>query len=196
VLAPAPSRECTGSPAKNVREAAGCCIPVRNTIACVPRGPRIGALALAALILAVGLLFAGCSRHTGVDRAPGACAGGIASERVAALRTALGKAPGPVVLADGTRISDCLARPIDSGDLETFGSTILTVTQRLADSAAGGDTRALTQLGYLIGAARRGAARAGGANDELVRRLDQELQDAEVASPAYGAGERAGRSTG
>jgi hypothetical protein len=148
------------------------------------------------LILAAGLLFAACSRHSGAEKAPQACAGGIASERVAALRAALAKTPAPVALADGTRISDCLSRPTDSGDLETVGSTVLSVTQRLADSAAGGDTRALTQLGYLIGAAHRGAARAGGVNDELMRRLDQELQDPEVASPAYRVGERAGRSSG
>lgn len=196
MLAPASSQECTGSSAKNVREAAGCCIPVRNTIAGVLRGPRVCALALAALILAASLLFTACSRHTGPDRAPEACAGGIASERVAALRTALARAPGPVALADGTRISDCLAHDADSGDIETVGSTMLSVTERLVDSAAGGDTRALTQLGYLIGAAERGAVRAQGVNDELVRRLDQELQDTEVASPAYRAGERAGRSTG
>lgn len=169
----------------------------RYTIAGVAPVPRAAVLALAALLVAAGLASAACSRHTGSERAPTACAGGVASDREAAIRSALAKAPGPVALPDGTRLSDCLAHPVDGGDLETIGSTMLRVTQQLADAAAGGgDPAALTQLGYLIGAMYRGAARAGGANDELVRRLDQELQDVDVNSPAYLAGERAGRSTG
>jgi hypothetical protein len=154
-------------------------------------------LALAAMLVAAGLASAACSRRSGAEHAPVACVGGSAGDRQAAIRSALAKAPGPVALPDGTLLSDCVAHPVDSGDLQTVGSTMLSVTQQLADDAAGGgDPAALTQLGYLIGAVHRGAARAGGVNDELVRRLDQELQDVDVNSPVYRAGQRAGLSTG
>jgi hypothetical protein len=147
-----------------------------------------GAIAL----LALG--SAGCGRHTGLENAPAACVGGLASERVANLRAALTKAPGAVALADGTRISDCLAHDPSSGDIQTVGATYLTVVQQLAD--AGHSDAALTQLGYLVGAAHRGAARSQGVADELVRRLDQELAGVDVNAPAYQAGERAGRAGG
>jgi hypothetical protein len=154
-------------------------------------------LGLAALLLAAGIAGAGCARHSGEDHAPAACTGGLASERVAALRSALAKAPGPVALPDGTRISDCLAHDSGSGDIQTVGSTLLSVTEKLAaamSSAPGGP--AATQLGYLIGAAHRGAARAQGVDDELMRRLDQELLEVDTGSTAYRTGERAGRATG
>jgi hypothetical protein len=155
---------------------------------------RIG---LAVLLVTTGIAASACSRHSGADRAPSICTGGLASARVSELRTALAKAPGPVALPDGTRISDCLAHDADSGDLETVGSTMLSVVQTLAVGAhAGPNGPAATQLGYLIGAAHRGAAEAQGVADELVRRLDQELQDVDVSSRAYRAGEHAGRASG
>jgi hypothetical protein len=145
----------------------------------------------------IALFVAACGRETGLDKAPAACVGGLASQRVAALRAALLKAPGPVALSDGTRISDCLAHDSSSGDIQTVGSTLLTVTQDLADASKRRRSDvALTELGYLIGAAHRGAARAQGVADELVRRLDQELQDVDVSAPAYLAGERAGQADG
>jgi len=146
---------------------------------------------------AIALSLAACGRQTGLEKAPAACVGGLASQRVVALRAALLKAPGPVALSDGTRISDCLAHDPSSGDIQTVGSALLTVTQELADASRRRRTDvALTQLGYLIGAAHRGAARAQGVADEVVRRLDQELQDVDVSAPAYQAGERAGRAGG
>jgi hypothetical protein len=152
----------------------------------------------AACIFAVMLVVgAGCARHSGLDHAPAACIGGVPSDRVAELRAALAKAPGAVALPDGTRISDCLAHDSGSGDIQTVGATLLTVTEDLA--GATGRRRsdvALTELGYLIGAAHRGAAGAQGVADELVRRLDQELLDVDVHSAAYRTGERAGRAGG
>jgi len=146
---------------------------------------------------AVALLVAACGRESGLDKAPAACVGGLASARVANLRAALTRAPGQVALAGGTRISDCLAHDLSSGDLQTVGSTLLAVTQQLADASQRRRSAApLTQLGYLIGAAHRGAARGQGGADELVRRLDQELSDVDVSSPAYEEGEKAGRAAG
>ena len=148
-------------------------------------------------LVLIALAVGACGRHTGLDRAPSACVDGLASHRVAELRAALAKAPGAVALPDGTRISDCLAHDSDSGDIETVGSMLLGVTQQLADKARRVSTDpTLTELGYLIGAAHRGAARAQGVADELVRRLDQELQGVDVRATAYRTGERAGRTSG
>jgi hypothetical protein len=145
----------------------------------------------------IALVVAACGRHSGLDKAPAACVGGLASERVASLRAALAKAPRPVTLSDGTRISDCLAHDSSSGDIQTVGSTLIAVAQDLADASQRRRSDvALTELGYLIGAAHRGASHAQGGADELVRRLDQELQNVDVNAPAYRAGERAGRTEG
>jgi len=145
----------------------------------------------------IALVVAACSRHSGLDKAPAACVGGLASDRVASLRAALAKAPGPVTLSDGTRISDCLAHDSSSGDIQTVGSTLIAVAQDLADASQRRRSDfALTELGYLIGAAHRGASHAQGVADEVVRRLDQELQNVDVNAPAYRAGEQAGRAGG
>lgn len=167
------------------------CVAASNTIAAVAR--RVSPLTLVALALAAGV--SGCGRGGGLDHPPDTCTGGSAAARVTAIRSALARAPQPVALRDGTRISDCVAHASDSGDIQTVGSELLTVTQRLADAAPSSQA-ALTQLGYLIGAAHRGADRAPGVDDELVRRLEQELFDVDVSSPAYRAGERAGRASG
>jgi hypothetical protein len=146
---------------------------------------------------AIALLAGACGRQSGLDHAPGVCVNGLASERVADLRAALVKAPGLVRLPGGTRISDCLAHDSSSGDIQTVGSTLLSVTQDLVDASRRRRSDvALTQLGYLIGAAHRGAAGAQGVADEVVRRLDQEVEDADLNAPAYRTGERAGRAGG
>jgi hypothetical protein len=149
-----------------------------------------------ALILA-SMFLVGCGRRSGPDRAPAACTSGSASARVASLRAALGRAPAPVRLRDGTSISDCLAHDADSGDLQNVGSMLLTVTQQVMASAHGRrDARVLLQLGYLSGAVHRGAARAQGVDHEIERRIDQELGLVDTGSPAFRRGERAGRTSG
>ncbi|HEY7630259.1 MAG TPA: hypothetical protein VH817_06150 [Thermoleophilaceae bacterium] len=149
--------------------------------------------------LCVGCVFlvvlaVGCSRHTGSASAPRACTDGTPAARVTALRAALAHAPAPVRLPDGTSIADCLSQDADSGDLQNVGSMLLTVTQQLADSGAH-DPRTLLQLGYLEGAVRRGAAHAQ-VDDEIERRIDQELGAVDTGSPAFKRGERAGRASG
>ena len=52
------------------------------------------------------------------------------------------------------------------------------------------------QLGYLVGAVRRGAARTAGIHYELERRVDQELNGLDTSAPEYLRGERAGQSSG
>jgi hypothetical protein len=72
---------------------------------------------------------------------------------------------------------------------------LLTVTQQLTDSGAR-DSRTLLELGYLAGAVHRGAARAQGVDNEIERRIDQELGVVDTRAPAFARGERAGRASG
>jgi hypothetical protein len=69
-------------------------------------------------------------------------------------------------------ISECLAENQGGGDLATVGAAMLRAVTTLNAEARvepGGDAN--RQLGYLIGAAQRGADRTEGIHDELVRRL-------------------------
>lgn len=162
---------------------------------CKPHYDRPVARSLTVGCVFLTVLAAGCSRHTGSDSSPAACTGGSPSARVASLRAALGHAPAPVRLGDGTSISDCLAHDAGSGDIQNVGSMLLTVTQQLVDSASQGHPT-LVELGYLDGAVHRGAARAQGVDGEIVRRIDQELTVVDTRSAAFKQGERAGRASG
>jgi hypothetical protein len=73
---------------------------------------------------------------------------------------------------DSVLISECLARNQTAGDLATIGTAMLTATTKLnaaARTEPGG--AANLQLGYLLGAAQRGADGTEGIHDELLRRL-------------------------
>ena len=132
---------------------------------------------------------AGCSSED--ERTPAAC-----REGPDAVRAALRAAPGEVRLA-GEPLSACLHEGSDGGALADVGGAYVSVASALADDAsARPDGRAATELGYLIGAARRGAKRAQGVADELMRRLEQEVARVDTRAPAYTRGERAGRSGG
>jgi hypothetical protein len=123
-------------------------------------------LSLAALALFVlGISAMGCGGPD--DTTPVACLDGSA-----AYRRALGNAPGEVRLRGGIPISDCLAPNQTGGDLATVGAAMLRATTKLnaaARAKPGGGAN--LQLGYLLGAARRGADGTEGIHDELVRRL-------------------------
>jgi hypothetical protein len=153
----------------------------------------------AGLFLALLLVtpLASCSRTSGSEKIPSACTDGEPSARVAALRSALAHAPGPVAFHDGTKISDCLAHDAGSGDIQDVGSMLLTVTQQVMRSAKSPrDSRALVELGYLAGAVHRGAAKAQGVDGEIERRIQQEMSTVDTGSAAFMSGERAGRSGG
>lgn len=145
--------------------------------------PRFAALAL---VLAIGA----CSQDD-ESTVPAACKSG--TEPIA---QALSAAPGEVTV-EGTRLSGCLTRSSDVGDLQAVGATYVEVAARLAPEARNdpGGVEAV-QLGYLIGAARRGAENTQGVHDELIRRLEQEAAVMDTASPAFQEGERAGRASG
>ena len=111
-----------------------------------------------------------------------------------AVQRALDDAPGPVSV-DGTPLSECLATARDQADLQTVGAAFVEVAAELSPQARSDpDGAATLQLGYLTGAARRGAV--PGLHDELLRRLEQELVGVDTSSEAFERGERAGRTTG
>jgi len=153
---------------------------------------------LAALVLAITALSAiGCGSQD--DSTPVACLeGGAAYEK------ALRVAPGEVLLGGETLISDCLAENQKAGNLARVGEAMLATATALSAQARredGGD--AAVQLGYLIGAAERGAATSEGIHSDLVRRLTVASRYAPGGQPlsqqflsAYREGFDAGRSGG
>jgi hypothetical protein len=119
------------------------------------------------VILAVGLicLASGCGKRD--DSTPVACLEGSG-----AYVKALADAPGEVRLDGRTPISDCLAENQQGGDLATVGMALIEAATELnaeARAEPGGDAN--LELGYLIGAAQRGAERTEGIHADLLRRL-------------------------
>jgi len=124
-----------------------------------------GWLAWAAAGAAAAAFASGCG--SGNDPPPAACSDGA--------RTVLGalrKAPGDVALEDGTRVSTCVRRSLDTGEIQTLGFTYLAVANTELKLMPRSDAAAL-RLGFLVGAVRRGASKTNGIQLELVRRLDQ-----------------------
>lgn len=112
------------------------------------------------------------------------------------IERALRHAPGPVALADGTPLSQCVADARDIGELQSFGFIVTRLADRLADRA-GADGAAALRLGYLIGAARRGAAHGQGVPNELVHRLEVTARRLPGrAQPSLERGLRAGELRG
>jgi hypothetical protein len=143
---------------------------------------RMAALALAAAL-------AGCGSNSS-ERLPAACIKGPGP-----VLTALAGAPGHVSI-DGVRISQCFNRDAGGTDEQILGTNLLSAAQQLGDRAASdpeGD--AALQLGYLIGAAQRGARRNGLAA-ELIRRLKQEQGSLPARSAAFRRGRQAGLAKG
>ncbi len=109
-----------------------------------------------------------------------------------AVRDALGAAPGDVRV-DGTPLSACLADESDAAELADVGAAFVNVAADLAAVAAERpESDEATQLGYLLGATRRGVRGYRGVNAELVRRLEQETLLVRRRSQAFRAGEQAG----
>lgn len=133
--------------------------------------------------------LAGCS--TTSEAFPAAC--GDPPEKFLA---ALSAAPHRVVV-DGTRISACFPRNGSQADVETLGTTLTAVADELSTRVrTDPGSQAMTELGYLMGASERGAARTGGIHYELVRRLSLDLAGLDTRSAAYARGHAAGRRFG
>jgi hypothetical protein len=85
---------------------------------------------------------------------------------------ALSDAPGAVKLRGETPISGCLVPNQTGGDLATVGMAMVAATTKLNAEARehpGGEAN--LELGYLLGAAQRGADQTDGIHAELIRRL-------------------------
>lgn len=134
-------------------------------------------------------------------------AGGCGREEPAALNPAcrdgsdavlraLRRAPSQASLG-GAPLSSCLRDAGDGGDLRDVGVGYLDAAAVLATAAEkDGEGPEALRLGYLVGAAHRGASGDQGPASELVRRLDNEATRMDQRSAAFARGERAGRRGG
>lgn len=146
---------------------------------------------LASVLAAAAVVAAGCGDRQ--PALPSSCVEG-AEPIVAALKTA----PGRVALSDGTRLSTCVERAREDADLQNLATLYTRVADELR-RRAGARKDAALQLGYLIGAARRGARHTNGIHLELIRRLAQTvgLDGMPPATRAsYRRGVAAGTSSG
>jgi hypothetical protein len=113
------------------------------------------------------LALAGCGNNNEDGSTPVACLEGSG-----AYIRALAAAPGEATLGDGTPISDCLAENQDGGDLATVGEALVEAATKLnAEAREEPGGAASVRLGYLLGAAERGAESTEGIHTDLVRRL-------------------------
>jgi hypothetical protein len=152
--------------------------------------------AVAALLACLALAVYGCGNQG--ESTPVACLEGAAAyERV------LRDAPGEVLLGGETPIGDCLASNQQPGDLAQVGEAMIDAATTLNAEAREGSRRAAVELGYLLGAAQRGAADSEGIHADLLRRLAVAARfapDKQPLSPAFyrafGTGYAAGQSKG
>ncbi len=116
------------------------------------------------VLLALVFALAAC----GSDPAALPVACGPAPEQV---ERALGRAPAAVTLGDATKLSDCVRDADSSADLQSVGVAFQAAAARLRVRADTGEEQAAVALGYLAGAARKGAATTQGVSSELAVRL-------------------------
>lgn len=96
---------------------------------------------------------------------------------------ALRAAPRRVELPGGAPISGCLVENQEAGDLAAMGTAMVTAATRLnGEARAKPNGSAGLRLGYLIGAAERGASATDGIHANLLRRL--------IAAARYSPGGR------
>jgi hypothetical protein len=139
------------------------------------------ATAIALLAVSCTCLIAGCGSQD--DATPVACLQG--KELYLA---ALADAPRAVELANETPISDCLAENQTGGDLGTVGEAMVEAATELnGEARAVPSSSAALRLGYLIGAAQRGADGTEGIHADLLRRLTVAARYAPGRDPLPGA---------
>ena len=122
---------------------------------------------LASLVPVAALaLLAGCGK--GEPTTPVAC-----FEGSGAYTKALAAAPGEVQVGGETLISECLADEQDAGELAQVGEALVeAATQLNAEAREEPAGPAALRLGYLLGAAERGAEETEGIHTDLLRRLE------------------------
>jgi hypothetical protein len=152
-----------------------------------------GRVALILPVVLALLVATGCGNQD--DSTPVACLQG--KEIYLA---ALAHAPGAVKLAGDTEISECLAENQQGGDLATVGEAMVeTATELNGEARTEPSSSAALQLGYLLGAAQRGADSTEGIHADLIRRLTVAVRYApgrEPLSPAFLSAYRQGYDAG
>jgi hypothetical protein len=105
-----------------------------------------------------------------------------------------------VRLSSGARLSECVANARSDSELQDAGAVLTRAADHLSAAAKRGDATAALRLGYLVGAARRGAARTAGIHAELQRRIERTAAFLDAAGPhvvaALARGRRAGEASG
>ena len=137
------------------------------------------------------LLVAGCGPGGDSDAplSPGCREASLIAE-------ALRLAPGEVRLEDGTRLSSCIDDARSDADLQNVGIALTNVAEDL-EMRAIADPDAALRLGFVVGAARRGAGSASALQAELVRRLERSAAlDPEAVTPAAQRALREGMQAG
>jgi hypothetical protein len=145
-----------------------------------------------ALLAAASLAACGATADPPLDEACMSDAG--------AIEHALTRAPRPVTLPSGTRLSQCVSNARSDADLQTAGAVLTRAADHLSAQARTGDADAALRLGYLVGATRRGAQRTSGIHAELQRHIERSAAGldgtgARIAA-ALADGQRAGEATG
>jgi hypothetical protein len=154
--------------------------------------------AAASLLVCLAVIALGCGGGND-DSTPVACL-----EGTVAYEKALADAPGEVLLEGETPISECFVRNQSTGDLTRVGEAVIAAATELnagARQEPGGPAN--LQLGYLVGAAERGAEESEGIHTDLVRRLTVAARFAPGKEPlseeflaTYREGFDAGRADG
>jgi hypothetical protein len=151
----------------------------------------------AVLLTALLVLLAGCGSSD--DSTPVACL-----EGAAAYERALKAAPDEVLLEGETPIGECLTRNQTGGDLSRVGEAMIeTATKLNAEAREDPAGDAALQLGYLLGAVKRGTEESEGIHSDLLRRLIVSARFAPGSQPlptdflhTFREGFDAGRSSG
>lgn len=147
---------------------------------------------LVMIVAGLVALFAGCGSQD--ESTPVACL-----EGAEAYEKALQSVPNEVLLGGETPIGDCLATNQKPGDLARVGEAMIDAATTLNARGREGDHNAPLELGYLIGAARRGAADSEGIHSDLLRRLTVAARfapDKQPLSPAFFRAYRTGYAAG
>ena len=151
------------------------------------------ATASALLLVALACLAGGCGKQD--DSTPAACLQGHDL-----YLAALAQAPAAVRLGGEATISECLAENQQGGDLATVGEAMVEAATELnGEARAVPSGPAALRLGYLIGAAQRGADETEGIHADLIRRLTVAARYSagrEPLSPAFLAAYREGYDAG
>ncbi len=118
-------------------------------------------------------------------------------ENATTVTKALKAAPGDVRLRGRTKISDCFQNAASSADVQNLGAIFIEATHQTAERVRRQPhSKAAVELGYLIGAVRRGAHTDGGVHYESERRVEQELTGLPIGTPEFRRGLEAGRRAG